>query len=170
MFASFLDNAYLELDGQARAYVVRADAVVERLGYTREELARMTPAEILANEEIGAIVDPALWDDALTARLPVGPKYFPDDEVSDMPEEQFVAELVREQLQAAMTTFNEREAYIVRHRMMSDEPETLQKIGETFRISRERARQIEKGVARRLHEVFRERGVEPIAAYRARHV
>jgi GTP-binding protein Era len=38
--------------------------------------------------------------DALTARLPVGPKYFPDDEVSDLPEERWVAELVREQLLA----------------------------------------------------------------------
>ena len=36
----------------------------------------------------------------LTARLPEGPRYFPDDEVSDMPEEQYVAELVREQLLA----------------------------------------------------------------------
>ena len=36
----------------------------------------------------------------LVARLPDGPKYFPDDEVSDMPEEQWVAELVREQLLA----------------------------------------------------------------------
>jgi GTPase len=36
----------------------------------------------------------------LTSRLPEGPKYFPDDEVSDLPEEQWVAELVREQLLA----------------------------------------------------------------------
>src|SRR5215213_5021904 len=36
----------------------------------------------------------------LTARLPEGPKYFPDDERSDMPEERWVAELVREQLLA----------------------------------------------------------------------
>ncbi len=36
----------------------------------------------------------------LTARLPCGPKYFPDDEFSDIPEEQWVAELVREQLLA----------------------------------------------------------------------
>lgn len=36
----------------------------------------------------------------LVARLPEGPKYFPDDERSDMPEEQWVAELVREQLLA----------------------------------------------------------------------
>jgi len=36
----------------------------------------------------------------LAARLPVGPKFFPDDEVSDLPEERWVAELVREQLLA----------------------------------------------------------------------
>jgi GTP-binding protein Era len=36
----------------------------------------------------------------LAAQLPVGPKFFPDDEVSDLPEERWVAELVREQLLA----------------------------------------------------------------------
>ncbi len=36
----------------------------------------------------------------LTSRLPEGPKYFPDDVKSDMPEERWVAELVREQLLA----------------------------------------------------------------------
>jgi GTP-binding protein Era len=36
----------------------------------------------------------------LVGRLPAGPKYFPDDEVSDLPEERWVAELVREQLLA----------------------------------------------------------------------
>ncbi len=36
----------------------------------------------------------------LTTLLPIGPKFFPDDEVSDLPEERRVAELVREQLLA----------------------------------------------------------------------
>lgn len=36
----------------------------------------------------------------LTAGLPLGPRYFPDDQVSDQPEERWVAELVREQLLA----------------------------------------------------------------------
>src|SRR6188472_960219 len=36
----------------------------------------------------------------LLERLPEGPKYFPDDEFTDMPEEQWIAELVREQLLA----------------------------------------------------------------------
>jgi len=38
--------------------------------------------------------------DHLVDRLSPGPKYFPDDEFTDMPEEQWVAELVREQLLA----------------------------------------------------------------------
>ncbi len=36
----------------------------------------------------------------LSAKLPEGPQYFPDDTFSDQPEEQWVAELVREQLLA----------------------------------------------------------------------
>lgn len=36
----------------------------------------------------------------LITRMPDGPKYFPDDEFTDLPEERWVAELVREQLLA----------------------------------------------------------------------
>ncbi len=39
--------------------------------------------------------------DHLTSLLPPGPRYFPDDEFTDLPEERWVAELVREQLLAA---------------------------------------------------------------------
>jgi GTP-binding protein Era len=52
------------------------------------------PVSARSGEGIGPLVD------HLAAGLPFGPKYFPDDEVSDMPEEQYVAELVREQLLA----------------------------------------------------------------------
>lgn len=52
------------------------------------------PVSAKTGEGLGALVE------HLAARLPEGHKYFPDDEVSDMPEEQFVAELVREQLLA----------------------------------------------------------------------
>jgi GTP-binding protein Era len=52
------------------------------------------PVSAKTGEGVGPLVE------HLTTRLPEGHKYFPDDEVSDMPEEQFVAELVREQLLA----------------------------------------------------------------------
>ncbi|MBI2708704.1 MAG: GTPase Era [Actinobacteria bacterium] len=40
--------------------------------------------------------------DGLVARLPAGPQYYPEDMVSDVPEPDHVAELVREQLLAVM--------------------------------------------------------------------
>jgi GTP-binding protein Era len=52
------------------------------------------PVSAMSGEGIGPLVE------HLAARLPAGPKYFPDDETSDMPEEQYIAELVREQLLA----------------------------------------------------------------------
>ncbi len=52
------------------------------------------PVSAKTGEGVAALVE------HLSARLPFGPKYFPDDMTSDMPEEQYVAELVREQLLA----------------------------------------------------------------------
>jgi len=54
------------------------------------------------------------------------------------------AELKRKILIKAMETLNEREQYIVKHRMLTEEPQTLDEIGNKFSISRERVRQIEK--------------------------
>jgi len=50
------------------------------------------PVSARTGEGVEALVD------HLTAQLPEGPFYFPDDVVSDVPDEEWVAELVREQL------------------------------------------------------------------------
>ena len=50
----------------------------------------------------------------------------------------------RKILLKAIATLNEREQYIVKNRMLTDTPETLDEIGDKFQISRERVRQIEK--------------------------
>ncbi len=52
------------------------------------------PVSAVSGDGLGALVA------YLTERVPEGPQYFPDDEVSDLPEERWVAELVREQLLA----------------------------------------------------------------------
>jgi GTP-binding protein Era len=52
------------------------------------------PVSAVSGDGIGALVS------YLTDRVPEGPHYFPDDAVSDLPEERWVAELVREQLLA----------------------------------------------------------------------
>lgn len=54
------------------------------------------------------------------------------------------ADLKRQILLQALQKLNEREQYIIKNRMLTDTPETLDEIGDKFKISRERVRQIEK--------------------------
>lgn len=58
--------------------------------------------------------------------------------------------LVKKNIAGALEKLNEREDYIVRNRIMADNPETLQEIGDRFNITRERARQIEKEALKKL--------------------
>ena len=70
--------------------------ILETLSAASELGAReYFPVSALTKDGIDALVA------HLTDGLPVGPQFFPDDEVSDLPEERWVAELVREQLLAA---------------------------------------------------------------------
>jgi GTP-binding protein Era len=78
-----------KIDVATRAQVVSMLAAAAEL-----EAEAYFPVSARTGEGIGALVDD------LVARLPPGPRYFPAGETSDMPEEQFVAELVREQLLA----------------------------------------------------------------------
>ena len=54
------------------------------------------------------------------------------------------ANFKRKILMKGLSRLNEREQYIVKNRMLTEEPETLEDIGIKFNISRERVRQIEK--------------------------
>ena len=47
-------------------------------------------------------------------------------------------------LKEALAKLSERERYIVKNRMLTETPETLEELGQKFNISRERIRQIEK--------------------------
>lgn len=58
--------------------------------------------------------------------------------------------LVKKNIDGALSKLNERESYIVKNRIMADDPETLQEIGDKFNITRERIRQIEKGALKKL--------------------
>jgi GTP-binding protein Era len=74
---------------------VSRDAVAAQLAAAaRLDAAAYFPVSARTGEGIAALVA------HLSALLPEGPLYFPDDTVSDQPEETWVAELVREQLLA----------------------------------------------------------------------
>jgi len=58
------------------------------------------------------------------------------------------------EVQMAMKRLNEKEVYIIKNRIMSDEPLTLQQIGDHLKLSRERVRQIESEALKKLKKEF----------------
>jgi RNA polymerase sigma-32 factor len=54
----------------------------------------------------------------------------------------------------AMKRLNEKEAYVIKNRIMADSPLTLQEIGDHLKLSRERVRQIESEALRKLKKEF----------------
>ena len=83
-----------------------------------------------------------------------------EERVAEMEERQ----LLRGKVYEAMEHLNEKERYIVENRLMAEEPKTLQEIGQHFQISRERARQIEGNVIRKIRSALVESGFDLSAA------
>jgi RNA polymerase sigma-32 factor len=50
----------------------------------------------------------------------------------------------------------EKDAFIFDNRLLSEEPLTLQEVGENFGVSRERVRQLEGGIMKQLREFLKE--------------
>ena len=72
----------------------RADVLTQLERAAEFEFAEYFPVSARTGDGLAALVD------AVIARLPEGPLYYPDDMVTDVPEAFWVAELVREQLLA----------------------------------------------------------------------
>lgn len=84
----------------------------------------------------------------------------PEEGVADAEERS----LVRAKVYEAMKHLNEKERYIIEMRLLSEEPKTLHEIGRRFQISRERARQIEGNVIRKIRAALAEGGLGLAAA------
>ncbi len=62
--------------------------------------------------------------------------------------------ILHDKLVSFKEQLSERELHIFESRIFSDEPETLQTIGDKYNISRERVRQIEKNIKERMKKYF----------------
>jgi len=71
-----------------------------------------------------------------------------DDQLAD----QELKELFHTKLEIFRKTLSDKEQYIFEHRLLSDNPETLNEIGEYYGISRERIRQVEERLIKKLKE------------------
>jgi GTP-binding protein Era len=76
--------------------IARPQQVLEQLAAAAElDLSEYFPLSARTGDGVAELVE------RLVDRMPPGPRYFPDDMVTDVPEAFWVAELVREQLLAA---------------------------------------------------------------------
>ena len=74
--------------------VSKDQLIAELVAASALEAAAYFPISAKTGEGIGPLVE------HLTSLLPEGPMYFPEEDVSDLPEDTWIAELVREQLLA----------------------------------------------------------------------
>ena len=51
---------------------------------------------------------------------------------------------------------NDKEKYLLQHRILGDPPKTLQEVGDHFKITRERARQLEERVIEKIKGHFKD--------------
>ena len=144
----------LRSGGRHRSLFFRADPDRD------PESGRLLPEKSASSEDAprsGRDVRAALRDFSLDAMMDDdGKRSFLDmipaddaraDEVLARAEEH---EIVTESIGLIKDALNPKERYILGHRVLSDDPETLQQIGERFGISRERVRQIEQALKKKI--------------------
>lgn len=118
--------------------------IAESLGVREEEVEEMDVR--MTNRDLS--LDMAISDDSGTSHLDFLTYAGEDQETALIRKEE--AELVQKNISGALAVLNEKEMYIIKNRVMADDPETLQEIGDRYKITRERARQIEKQALKKL--------------------
>jgi RNA polymerase sigma-32 factor len=118
--------------------------LAQRLNVKEDEVVEME--QRLASRDLS--VDMPMGDDEEATLL----HFLPDQKES--PEEQLAEtqyqQLLREKMEQFAGVLKDKELVIFRERLLNEEPLTLREIGEKYDISRERVRQIEERVKRKL--------------------
>jgi RNA polymerase sigma-32 factor len=128
------------------------EALARVSGLTKERVEMLLP--LLAARETSLDASTADSGPAVERMMAIGPS--PEDE-AEANERQARAE---DAIAIALRELTERELLIVRERMMSDDPVTLQELGNVLGVSKERVRQLEeraRGKLRLRLAGFRER-------------
>jgi RNA polymerase sigma-32 factor len=119
--------------------------LAQRLQVKEDEVVEME--QRLASRDLSVDV-PIGGDDDEATML----SFLPDNKQT--PEEQFADaqyhELLHDKMEQFAKTLKDKELVIYRERLLNEEPATLREIGEKYGISRERVRQIEERVKKKL--------------------
>lgn len=120
----------------------------ERLGVSQREIIDMD--QRLDGWDVS--LDAPLKEDSDTERIEFLNSN--SDSAEDIIGDKEIVSLLHDKVHEFKKTLSDRELEIFDLRIYSDEPLTLQEIGERYDISRERVRQIEKSITKRMKEFF----------------
>jgi RNA polymerase sigma-32 factor len=122
-----------------------------------EDLASTALALNVSEKEFSEMEQRLQGDFSLDSELAVGDGLTALDGLADerMNQEDLLAECqenqqLQQKVAQAVSRLNEKERFIVEHRITADDPMTLQEIATHFSISRERVRQIEDGALKKV--------------------
>jgi RNA polymerase sigma-32 factor len=134
----------------AQGFEVTPKLLAERLNVTEQDVVEMD--QRLGQDEVS--LDAPLGDDSKSTRAD---RFLPSGQTGA--EEQLgnaeLRKIFREKLSVFAQTLTEKERYIYEKRLTSEEPQTLQEVGDHFGVSRERARQLEAALINRMREYLR---------------
>ncbi len=130
----------------------RPKLLADRLGVPQKDVINME--QRLSSWDVS--MDEPVNDDSTTQK---GDLLDLDD---SQPVEEIVGDkelnaLVQDHLEEFKKTLNEREIEILEDRIFTDEPVTLQDIGERYQISRERVRQLEANIIKKMKAYFQKK-------------
>jgi len=121
----------------------------EQLGVSEKEVIDMD--QRLANWDLS--LDEPLKSDSNTERIEF--INVESDTSEDMVAQKEIEDILHTKVEEFKKTLNDRELDIFDRRIFSDSPETLQQIGEIYSISRERVRQIENNILKKMKAYFK---------------
>jgi RNA polymerase sigma-32 factor len=121
----------------------------ERLGVSEREIIDMD--QRLDGWDVS--LDAPLKDDSDTERI----DFINTDAESteDQVAKKEIEALLHKKIEEFKKTMTPRELEIFEHRIFADNPATLQEIGDRYNISRERVRQVEKNIIKKLRDFFK---------------
>ncbi len=122
----------------------------QRLGVTEREVVDMD--QRLDNWDLS--LDAPLREDSDTERIDL--LTTATDTAEDHMAKKEMGVLLRNKINAFRKRLTDRELEIFDQRIFSEQPATLQEIGDNYAISRERVRQVEKNIIRKMRDFFKQ--------------
>ncbi|MDH3443118.1 MAG: RNA polymerase factor sigma-32 [Deltaproteobacteria bacterium] len=118
--------------------------LAQRLNVKEDEVIEME--QRLGSRDLSVDVPMGEGDEATMLNFLPDDKQGPEDQIADTQYQ----ELLREKMAQFAKSLKDKELVIYRQRLLNEEPLTLREIGEKYGISRERVRQIEERVKKKL--------------------